>query len=98
MCAAMAVAQELFDPVHAVRCLDFAEERLLGSTGVRTLNRADECFRLRDENAVESEEFATSRVFNYHNGPQWLRPAWFFLRASVWFRRGVKERMKNIII
>ncbi|OHT13097.1 Amylo-alpha-1,6-glucosidase family protein [Tritrichomonas foetus] len=97
ICVAMTVAPELFDPVHAVRCLNLVEERLMGKIGMRTLDPTDYRYRPYYRNSEDSEDFFTSQGFNYHNGPEWVWPVGYFFRASMRFRRGITPRMKQML-
>ncbi|KAH0785625.1 Glycogen debranching enzyme [Histomonas meleagridis] len=97
VCIAMTVAPELFDPVHAVRCLNNVEERLMGKIGMKTLDPSDYRYRPYYHNDDDSEDFLTSRGFNYHNGPEWCWPVGYFFRASMRFRRGITEKMKKML-
>lgn len=92
---AMTVAPELFDPLHAARCLDLVEKRLLGGIGMKTLDEEDWRYRPVYDNsdADTNEDYFTSGGFNYHNGPEWLWPTGYFFRASMRFRRPISDRM-----
>ena len=94
---AMTVAPELFDPVHAVRCLNIVEERLMGGIGMKTLDPSDYRYRPYYHNGDDTEDFLTSKGFNYHNGPEWVWPVGYFFRAGMRFRRSVTERMKQML-
>jgi glycogen debranching enzyme len=94
---AMTVAPELFDPAHAVLCLNLIEQRLMGYIGMRTLDPADYRYRPTYRNSEDSEEFLTSGGFNYHNGPEWVWPVGFFFRASMRFRRGITDGMREML-
>ncbi|RYP60216.1 hypothetical protein DL771_010599 [Monosporascus sp. 5C6A] len=91
---AMTVAPDLFDPDHAMGCLVLADKVLRGPTGMATLDPADLNYRPYYVNSEDSTDFATSKGRNYHQGPEWLWPTGFFLRALLKFdlkRRNTKE-------
>lgn len=88
---AMTVAPELFDPAHAMHALCVADKVLRGPTGMATLDPGDLNYRPYYRNSEDSDDFATSKGRNYHQGPEWLWPTGFFLRALLKFdlmRRG----------
>ncbi|OBR04540.1 Glycogen debranching enzyme [Colletotrichum higginsianum IMI 349063] len=88
---AMCAAPELFDPEHALHALLVADKTIRGPTGMATLDPADLNYRPYYRNSEDSDDFATSKGRNYHQGPEWLWPTGFFLRALLKFdlaRRG----------
>lgn len=93
---AMTVAPDLFDPKHALNALVLADEVLRGPTGMATLDPVDMQYRPNYHNSDDSSDFATSKGRNYHQGPEWLWPTGFFLRALLKFdlkrRNGPQER------
>lgn len=82
---AMTVAPELFDPRHAIGALCLADTALRGPTGMATLDPADLNYRPYYINSEDSDDFATSKGRNYHQGPEWLWPTGFFCRALLKF-------------
>ncbi|KAG9236509.1 putative glycogen debranching enzyme [Amylocarpus encephaloides] len=82
---AMTVAPSLFDPKHAISALLLADKVLRGPTGMATLDPADLNYRPYYNNSEDSQDFATSKGRNYHQGPEWLWPTGFFLRALLHF-------------
>ncbi|KFA76010.1 hypothetical protein S40288_00341 [Stachybotrys chartarum IBT 40288] len=82
---AMTVAPSLFQVDHAMHALCLADSALRGPTGMATLDPADLNYRPYYHNSEDSEDFATSKGRNYHQGPEWLWPTGFFLRALLKF-------------
>lgn len=82
---AMTVAPTLFDPTHALNALALADSVLRGPTGMATLDPSDLNYRPYYNNGEDSTDFATAKGRNYHQGPEWLWPTGFFLRALLRF-------------
>ena len=82
---AMTVAPDLFTPSLALSALKLADEVLRGPTGMATLDPSDANYRPYYNNSEDSADFATSKGRNYHQGPEWLWPTGFFLRALLKF-------------
>jgi glycogen debranching enzyme len=91
---AMTVAPDLFDPQHALVALEMADKYLLGPTGMATLDPSDLEYHPWYINSDDSDNFATAKGRCYHQGPEWLWPTGFFLRALLKFdlmRRHTRE-------
>ena len=91
---AMTVAPDLFTPSKALHALQMADTILRGPTGMATLDPSDLNYRPYYNNSEDSDDFATAKGRNYHQGPEWLWPTGFFLRAMLKFdlmRRRTKE-------
>ncbi|ROV89393.1 hypothetical protein VSDG_08690 [Cytospora chrysosperma] len=91
---AMTAAPDLFVPEHAMHALVLTDGVLRGPTGMATLDPADLNYRPYYINSEDSDSFATSKGRNYHQGPEWLWPTGYFLRALLMFdlmRRDPKD-------
>lgn len=91
---AMVVAPQLFDPAHALGALEIADKNLRGPTGMATLDPSDMEYHPNYINSDDSDNYQTAHGRNYHQGPEWLWPTGFFLRALLKFdllRRKTKE-------
>ena len=93
---AMTVAPQLFTPAKALHALELADTILRGPTGMATLDPSDLNYRPYYNNSEDSTDFHTAKGRNYHQGPEWLWPTGFFLRALLKFdlmrRRTTEER------
>ena len=91
MCIAMAVAPGMFHPENAKKALERVKEHLLpeighGQLGIRTLNEGDSRYRGFYDNSNDSEDYSVAHGFSYHNGPEWLWPLGYYLRAVNTFQ------------
>jgi glycogen debranching enzyme len=82
---AMCVAPDLFEVEHALYALHAADTILRGPYGMRTLDPSDLNYRPNYINSEDSTDFHTSKGRNYHQGPEWIWPFGFFLRALLRF-------------
>ena len=96
---AMTVAPDLFTPEKALIALKAADEYIRGPTGMATLDPSDLNYHPYYNNSEDSDNFATSKGRNYHQGPEWLWPTGFFLRALLKFdlmrRKTPAERLES---
>ena len=95
---AMTVAPDLFDPEKALFALSMADRFLRGPLGMATLDPSDLNYRPYYINSDDSDDFNTAKGRNYHQGPEWLWPTGFFLRALLKFdlmrRKTAEERVE----
>ncbi|ORY82459.1 glucanotransferase domain of glycogen debranching enzyme-domain-containing protein [Protomyces lactucae-debilis] len=83
---AMTVAPELFETEHALSHLETADHFLRGPLGMATLDPIDNNYRPYYNNTEDSTDFHTAKGRNYHQGPEWVFPVGYFLRAMLHFQ------------
>eukprot|EP01067_Filipodium_phascolosomae_P007234 Filipodium_phascolosomae@DN5739_c0_g1_i1.p1 len=69
----------------AVQALDKIEKELMGAVGMKTLSSDDPDYRPIYDNGMDGEDFATAHGLNYHQGPEWLWPVGYLLKAKMIF-------------
>lgn len=82
---AMCAAPELFSQSHAVAAIELADKVIRGPVGMKTLDPSDWNYQPYYNNGEDSEDFATSKGRNYHQGPEWVWCTGYFLRAYLLF-------------
>lgn len=95
----MTVAPQLFNPDHALHALEVYDHALVGPQGIATLDPSDLNYRPNYINSDDSNDFATAKGRNYHQGPEWVWPRGFFLRALLKFdlmrKKTPEERVES---
>lgn len=91
---AMSVAPELFDAEKARGAINAADEIIRGPVGMRTLDPLDWNYRPYYNNSEDSDDFATSKGRNYHQGPEWVWNFGYFIRAYLYFNHVVESDSK----
>ncbi|KAF2108987.1 hypothetical protein BDV96DRAFT_652228 [Lophiotrema nucula] len=96
---AMIVASDLFNDDHALFALQQVDRVLLGPQGMKTLDPSDLNYRGYYINSEDSTDFHTSKGRNYHQGPEWVWPRGYYLRAFAKFdlkrRKTAEERIET---
>lgn len=92
---AMAVAPKLFTPARALIALKTTREALIGPLGMRTLDPWEADYRPDYDNANDSSDWLVAKGRNYHQGPEWVWPIGYYLRAFLHFDTLAGEGLQN---
>ena len=79
----LALAQDILDTEHARLALDTLFTRLMGPLGLATLDPEDWAYRGDYNNSDQSRDKTVAHGANYHQGPEWVWPVGFLMRALL---------------
>ena len=83
----LAIAPELFEKEHAIKFMKLSEDFLLvkNCIGIRTLDYTDKNYNGDYYPDNDSNDYHLAHGLNYHNGPEWVWPAGFYLMSKINF-------------
>ncbi|XP_076827095.1 glycogen debranching enzyme-like isoform X2 [Brachyhypopomus gauderio] len=90
---AMVVAPEMFTVEKAWGALEMVEKKLIGPLGIKTLDPDDMVYCGVYDNALDNNNFNLAKGFNYHQGPEWLWPVAYYLRAKLYFAKQMGQEV-----
>lgn len=93
---AISACPELCDPEHAWIALGMVENILMGPLGIKTLDPSDSQYNGYYINSDSSDNYKTSQGFNYHQGPEWVWPVGFFLRAKLFIAQRLESKRPGL--
>ncbi|MBW0479917.1 hypothetical protein O181_019632 [Austropuccinia psidii MF-1] len=97
---AMAIAPKLFTPAKALIALNIVRDALIGPLGMRTLDPMEADYRPNYDNSNDSSDWHIAKGRNYHQGPEWVWPLGYYLRAFLHFDilagKGLTDRQETI--
>ena len=64
--------------------------------GMRTLSKYDREYNGDYINSDDSDNYGSAQGFNYHNGPEWVWPFGYFLRAKIMFAKHMNTTKQDL--
>ncbi|CAJ0919676.1 unnamed protein product, partial [Mesorhabditis belari] len=82
-CIAVAIAPELLPNELSWNALEMTKQHLLGPLGIKTLDSSDWAYNGCYNNDDDGSDRKTAKGWNYHQGPEWLWVAGYYLKAKT---------------
>lgn len=87
---ALAEAPQMVSKENALKALEQVKLHLMNEpnqTGIKTLDSSDYNYCGYYDNSNRSEDSRVAHGFNYHQGPEWLWPVGYYLRALLHYSK-----------
>jgi glycogen debranching enzyme len=98
---ALALAPQMINKEHAKLALEQVKNNLMNEPnqlGIKTLDASDFNYCGYYDNSNDSMDKNVSHGFNYHQGPEWLWPVGYYLRALLFYSKDDLKKKNEAVL
>lgn len=96
---ALSLAPQMINKEHAKLALEQCKLNLVNepnTVGIKTLDASDYNYCGYYDNSNDSSDIRVAQGFNYHQGPEWLWPVGYYLKAQLQYNAGSAETIRAV--